>query len=73
MSTYITDPTLVAVFNAGLPPDEQESGYWQLDQHEMEVQARQDRHRASTMAYIAYRQEDARKRREMGWPARITT
>lgn len=36
MGYYVTDPALVAQFNAGLPPDECAGSYYQMDQREIE-------------------------------------
>jgi hypothetical protein len=35
MGYFVTDPSLIALANAGLPPDEQVGGYYQMDEHEI--------------------------------------
>ena len=35
MGYFVTDPSLIALANAGLPPDEQVGGYYQMDEYEI--------------------------------------
>jgi hypothetical protein len=35
MGYFVTDPSLIALANAGLPPDEQVGAYYQMDEHEI--------------------------------------
>ena len=35
MGYFVTDPSLIALANAGLPPDEQLGAYYQMDEHEI--------------------------------------
>jgi hypothetical protein len=35
MGYFVTDPSLIALANAGLPPNEQVGAYYQMDEHEI--------------------------------------
>jgi hypothetical protein len=62
MATYVTDPTLLAMFNSGSPPDEQAGGYWQLDVREMEREAKREARAQSDMRYREWCQNRAKQR-----------
>ena len=42
MAQWITDPPELARFNSQLPPDEQAGGFYQLEPHEIEREARHE-------------------------------
>lgn len=63
MATYVTDSASLAWFNAGLPPDEQADGYWQLDQHEQEKAVKQEAKAQSDIRLREWYQKRGRRNR----------
>lgn len=63
MATYITDPAELARFNAGLPPDEQAAGFYQLELWELEREAKRDARAQSDMRLRAWYQSRGRHAR----------
>lgn len=61
MATYITDPASLALFNAGLPPDECVGGYWQLEPWEQEREAKREARALADIRYREWCQERARR------------
>jgi hypothetical protein len=54
MGYFVTDPSLIALANAGLPPDEQVGAYYQMDEHEIaRAAARRDLWRQPTSVRAA--------------------
>ena len=57
MATYHTDATTLALINAGLPPDEQVGGYWEMTQDERNKEARDQEYHLGTLRLQALARE----------------